>query len=295
MESKWIVSTDWLAEHLDSPDVVVVDASWALEEETAGVGTPYDDYLDERIPGAVFFDIDRIADESTDLPHMLPSPEKFAAEMRRLGIGDGHKVIVYDTFAPFAAPRAWWMFRYFGHDDVAVLDGGLEKWTLEGHPTESGEPRPRQERHFTARPRASLLATLEDVKRALEKGDPPVLDARSPGRFCGQEPEPRPEVPSGHMPGAKNLHYAKFLNVDGTIKSPEEIRAIFAEAGVDPARRAIFTCGSGVTACMPALAAAVIGHEDHAVYDGSWTEWALQPDAEIVTEDDPALCEGDEA
>ncbi|HHN73213.1 MAG TPA: 3-mercaptopyruvate sulfurtransferase [Thermopetrobacter sp.] len=292
MSSKWIVSTEWLAEHLDAPDVVVIDASWALPEESAGLGTPREDYLEERIPGAVFFDIDEIADTDSDLPHMLPSAAKFAAHMRRLGIGDGHRVIVYDTFAPMAAPRAWWMFRYFGHDDVAVLNGGLEKWTMEGRPTESGEPRPRQERHFTARPRASLLATIDDVRRALRTGRPLVADARAPGRFCGVEPEPWPGVPSGHMPGAMNFPFEQFIHHDGTYKSAEEIRATFAAAGIDPATPMIFTCGSGVTACVPALAAAVIGHENHAVYDGSWTEWATRPDAEIVTED-AMMCEGE--
>lgn len=294
-EKSWLVSTEWLAAHLDAPDVVVLDASWILPEELApGMETPREEYLEEHIPGALFFDIDEIADPDSQLPHMLPSPERFSSFMRKMGIGDGHRVIVYDTFAPFAAPRAWWMFRYFGHDDVAVLNGGLDKWNEEGHPVESGEPRPRQARHFTARPRRSLLADKEQVKAALKAGRPQVVDARSRGRFCGTEPEPYEGIPGGHMPGAKHLHYAALINTDGTYKTPEEIAQAFREANVDPAQPAIFTCGSGVTACTLALGAALLGHPDHAVYDGSWLEWSQAPDTEKTTED-PVICAGEDA
>ena len=288
MSSRWLVSTDWLAEHLNAPNLVVVDASWAFPEDgPTGLGTPYEEYLEERIPGAVFFDIDEIADRNTDLHHMAPPPEQFAEQVGRLGIGSDSMVVVYDSYAPFAAPRAWWMFRHFGHDNVAVLDGGLEKWSMEGHPTEEGEPAPPKPARFIARRRPELYADLEDVRRALREGSPQVVDARSPGRYCGVEPEPYEGIDPGHMPGSLNVHYETLLNIDNTLKSPQECKAVFDAAGVDLERPVIFTCGSGVTACLPMLAAAVLGHDEFPLYDGSWLEWAGRDDTEKLTISDP--------
>ncbi|HHN67761.1 MAG TPA: sulfurtransferase, partial [Thermopetrobacter sp.] len=278
---KWIVSADWLAARLDDPNVVVLDASWTLKPEP-GIGTPHEEFIDNRIPSARFFDIDDVADPDTDLPHMLPSPELFAEKVGALGISNDHTVIVYDTFAPFAAPRAWWMFRVMGHDDVAVLNGGLEAWELAGHPTERGEAARPAPQLFTPRLRPHLLAGIDDVKRALASGERQVLDARSPGRFAGEDEEPHPHVPPGHMPGAKNLHFELFLTPEGGYRDVAEIERIFAERGIDPAAPSIFSCGSGVTACLPLLAAARLGHENHPVYDGSWSEWATRDDTEIV-------------
>ncbi len=289
MSSKWLVSTQWLAEHLDDPNVVIVDASWAFPEDgPTGLGTPFEEYLEERIPGAVFFDIDEIAaPDSHPLHHMLPDAGQFARQVGELGIGSHHQVIVYDSYAPFAAPRAWWMFRHFGHDNVAVLDGGLEKWGLEGHPVEEGEPAPRPRAEFIARVRPHMVADLKQVKEALENGSAQVVDARSPGRFCGTEPEPYEGIESGHMPGALNLHYETLLAIDNTLKHPHELKALFDAAGVDLEKPVIFSCGSGVTACLPLLAAAVLGFGDFPVYDGSWQQWASTPGLERLAIADP--------
>ncbi len=288
MSSKWLVSTEWLAEHLEDPDIAIVDASWAFPEDgPTGLGTPYEEYLEERIPGAVFFDIDEIADKSTKLHHMAPPAEQFARQVEALGIGSDKMVVVYDSYAPFAAPRAWWMFRLFGHDNVAVLDGGLEKWGLEGRPLAEGEPERPAPARFTPRFRPELVVGLEDVRAALKSGSPQVVDARSPGRYCGVEPEPYEGIKPGHMPGSLNLHYETLLQTDNTLKPPHELKALFDAAGVDLDRPVIFSCGSGVTACLPMLAAAVLGHEDFPLYDGSWLEWASTPGTERLTVSDP--------
>ena len=279
---KWIVSPQWLHERLDDPKLVVLDASWVLPEEATPGSSPREEFEEEHIPGAQFFDIDEVADHDAPLPHTAPDAETFAQAVGAMGISNDSTVIIYDTFAPFAAPRAWWLFRLFGHDDVAVLNGGLEAWSMAGFETEEGPARPRDAATFTPHFRRELIAYADDVKTALEKGDPQVVDARSPGRFSCTEPEPYEGVPSGHMPGAINAHYARFMNVDGTLKSADEIRHEFAAAGVDLARPIIFTCGSGVTACLPALAAAEIGKDDWAIYDGSWREWSSLPDVPKV-------------
>ncbi len=291
MSSKWLVSTEWLAEHMNDPGLVIVDASWAFPEEgDTGLGTPFEEYLEERIPGAVFFDIDEIADHSSpELLHMAPPPEQFARQAGKLGIGDDSFVVVYDSYAPFAAPRAWWMLRLFGHDNVAVLDGGLEKWTLEGRPTEDGQPGQPVERTFTPQFRPGLLAGFEDVRRALEEQGAQVVDARSEGRYSGTEPEPYPGIPSGHMPGALNVHYESLLNIDNTIKPPHEIKAVFDANGVDLDKPVIFTCGSGVTACLPMLGAAMLGFEEFPLYDGSWLDWASRKDTPRIAIQDPAI------
>jgi thiosulfate/3-mercaptopyruvate sulfurtransferase len=265
-----LVSTAWLHAHLSAPDVVVMDASWYLPAEQR---TPRAEYEAEHIPGALFFDLDGISDTESPLPHMLPQPEKFASIMRRMGVGDGHKIVVYDTKGLFSAARAWWMFRVFGHEDVAVLDGGLPKWKAEGRPLEDLLPPPRQPRHFTARLNRLLLRDGDEIARALETGSEQVADARSPSRFRGEEPEPRAGVRPGHMPGARNVHYASLLKADGTVKEPDQIREVFASAGIDLSKPIATTCGSGVTAAILSLALAEVGIRESGLYDGSWSEW----------------------
>lgn len=275
-----IVSTDWLADHLGSPDIAIIDASWHLPTAKRDAKQ---EFAQAHIPGAQFFDIDELSDTASSLPHMLPSPEKFSSRMRKMGIGDGKRIIAYDTVGLFSAARAWWMFKVFGHEDVAVLDGGLKKWLAESRATEDGPALPRQERHFTARFKGSMVKDMKDVAAALKSGTAQVADARSGTRFRGEEVEPRPGVRAGHMPGANNVHYASLLNPDGTLKSPAEIEATFTAAGVDLARPVITSCGSGITAAILTLGLTLTGTRDHALYDGSWTEWGGNPDAAVVT------------
>jgi thiosulfate/3-mercaptopyruvate sulfurtransferase len=264
--NNWIVETDWLAQHLGSPGLVVLDASWHLPDSGRKA---HDDYLNEHIPGALFFDIDDIRDETSDLPHMLPSQVKFASRMKKMGIGDGMRIVVYDSHGLFSAARAWWTFRAMGHKDVAVLNGGLRKWKAEGRPLEDGRPVPRTARHFTP---------LKDNDLVRQ-----IVDARPAGRFEGRDPEPRPGLRSGHMPGARNVPSSKILNDDGTLKSRDELIAIFKAAGIDPAKPVVTTCGSGVTAAMLSFALAVIGQTNAPVYDGSWAEWGRENGLPVAT------------
>ncbi len=275
-----IVSTAWLAAHLGSPDIAIIDASWHLPSAKRDATA---EFLAGHIPGAQFFDIDDLSDSGTSLPHMLPSPEKFSSRMRKLGIGDGKRVIAYDSAGLFSAARAWWMFKVFGHEDVAVLDGGLPKWRTEGHPLDDGPPPKPQERHFTARYRAMMVRSQDDVAAALKSGTAQVADARSGTRFRGEEVEPRANVRAGHMPGARNVHYAALLKPDGTLKSPAEIEAVFKSAGIDLTKPIFTTCGSGITAAILSLGLTLIGARKHALYDGSWTEWGGDPDAPVAT------------
>lgn len=278
--SPYVVSTEWLAERLDAPDIAIIDASWHLPTAKRDAKA---EFQAARIPGAQFFDLDDISDTTTSLPHMLPSPEKFASRMRKLGIGDGKKVIAYDTAGLFSAARAWWMFRIFGHDDVAVLDGGFPKWKAEGRAVDEAPPGKPQERHFSARVQSMMVRDKADVLGAIKSGKSQIADARSPGRFTGAEPEPRPGVRSGHMPGAANVHYATLLNKDGTLKSPDEIAKIFAAAGIDVKKPVITSCGSGVTAAILTLGLTLIGAKEHALYDGSWSEWGAAADTPVAT------------
>lgn len=277
--SPYVVSTGWLAQHLNSPDIAIIDASWHMPNTGRD---PRAEFQLERIPGAQFFDIDEIADTSTTLPHMLPSPEKFASRMRRLGIGDGKRVIAYDSAGLFSAARAWWMFRVFGHDDAAILDGGLKKWKAENLPLEDGPPARPQERHFTARYQSMMVRDLADMRAAVTGKTTQIADARSPGRFSAAEPEPRPGVRGGHMPGARNIHYATLLQPDGTLKSSDEIAAIFATAGIDVTKPVVTSCGSGVTAAILTLGLSILGAKHHALYDGSWMEWGSATDMPVV-------------
>jgi thiosulfate/3-mercaptopyruvate sulfurtransferase len=276
----WIVETDWLAEHLDAPDLVVFDGTWLLPTSTRDAKA---EYQAGHIPGALFFDLDDLSDDKSPLPHMLPSTVKFASRMKKMGVGDGIRIVVYDTEGLFSAARVWWTFRAMGHEDVAVLNGGLKKWRSEGRPLEDGPARRRPETHFTPLMNASLIRDLDDMKQALAKGSMQIVDARPAGRFAGTEPEPRPGVRSGHMPGARNVPSQSLLNDDGTLKPAAELQKIFAAAGIDPSRPVITTCGSGVTASILSLALAILGQTHAAVYDGSWAEWGANEALPIET------------
>ncbi len=274
-----LVDPDWLAAHLDAPDVRVVDATWCLPQ--AG-RDPRREYAERHIPGAVFFDLDEICPPRGVHPHPVPDPARFSARVRRLGLGDGVRIVLYDDNDYCASARVWWLFRYFGHEDVAVLDGGLRRWLAEGRPVSDETPSPR-ERHFTPRCNNLLLRELAQIRADLTARREQIVDARSPGRFHGTEPEPRPGLRGGHIPGSRNVWYKILVHEDGTLATPEEIRRIFAEAGVDLRRPIVTTCGSGVSACVLNLALARIGIRDAAVYDGSWVEWGSLPDTPVAT------------
>lgn len=281
IRGRYIVETDWLAEHLDAPDLVLLDGSTHLP--TSGRNAR-EEYTTEHIPGAAFFDINEVADKSNPLPHMLPPPVQFSSQMKKMGIGDGMRVIAYDSEGIYSAARVWWMFRSMGHEDVAVLNGGLKKWKAENRPMTDEPPRARSERHFTARANAALVRDLDDVKAIVANGSEQIVDARAAARFRGEVAEPRKGLRSGHMPGAANVPFTTLLKDDGTLKSPEELSAAFKQAGIDLSKPVTASCGSGVTAGVLALALALIGHPDTAVYDGSWTEWGHEDaGTEVVT------------
>jgi len=276
----WIVDTQWLEDHLNTPGLIVLDGSWHLPTANRD---PKAEFLAEHIPGAVFFDIDDLSDEKSPLPHMLPSTIKFSSRMKKMGVGDGMKIVVYDTQGLFSAARVWWTFRAMGHEDVAVLDGGLKKWKAEGRPLEDGSPSRRFERHFTPRQNAGLIRDQHDIAAIVAKGHVQLVDARSAARFEGREAEPRPGLRSGHIQGSRNVPASTLINADGTLKSKPELIEIFAKAGIDPKQPVVTTCGSGVTATILSLALAVIGQTNAAVYDGSWAEWGVEGGPPIAT------------
>ncbi len=274
-----LVSTDWLAAHLNDPDLRVLDASWYLPGAGRDARAEYDA---AHIPGARFFDIDEISDHRSDLPHMAPEPEKFISRMRAMGVGDGHQVVVYDGMGLFSAARVWWLFRLMGKRDVAVLDGGFPKWQVEGHPVEDLPPMVR-DRHMTVQRQAGLVKDVTQVAAAAKLGDREILDARAADRFRGEVAEPRPGLRAGHIPGSLNLPFTALLDPDGTMKDSEGLKAAFEAAGADLSKPVITTCGSGVTAAILNLALERIGHRDHSLYDGSWAEWGMYGDLKVAT------------
>ena len=278
-DPKTLVSTEWLAAHLKDPDLRIFDASWYMPAMKRNARAEYET---GHIPGARFFDIDEISDQRSELPHMVPPAEKFISRMRAMGVGDGHQVVVYDGAGLFSAARVWWLFRLMGKTDVAVLDGGFGKWKTEGRPVEDVEPIMR-DRHITVSLQNHLVKDVTQVAAASKLGDYQILDARSPARFRGEEPEPREGLRSGHIPGSTCVHYATLLNDDGTMKSKADLQAVFDAAGVDMAKPVITSCGSGVTAAILSLALERLGHRHHALYDGSWSEWGMYDDLKVET------------
>lgn len=273
-----LVTTEWLAAHLGGPDLRVVDATWFLPVLKRDAGA---EYRTAHVPGAVYFDIDAVKDTGNPLPHMLPAADGFAAAVGRLGIGDGDRVVVYGQKYLIASARVWWSFRAFGHERVAVLDGGFPKWKAEGRPWESGAISPA-ERRFTARLRPDLVRDLARMRANVDSRREQVLDARSHGRFVGTEAEPRAGVRSGHIPGSACLPYDQlFRREDGTLLPPAALREVFGKAGVDTGRPVVTTCGSGVSAAVLALGLHVLGRPDVPVYDGSWTEWGGRSDTPV--------------
>lgn len=273
-----VVTATELEAHLKEGTTVLLDASYYLPASNRDARA---EYAREHIPGAVYFDIDTLSDAGTSLPHMLLPPDQFAAAMERLGVGDDDHVVVYDTSGTnFSAARAWWMFRIYGHDKVSVLDGGLAAWKRGGFPVEAGEVS-RAPARFTPEYRGDLVRTLDDVRRAVDAGTAQVVDARSAGRFAGTEPEPRAGLRGGHVPGSRNTPYGSFTGPDGLLLNRAGLEARFREAGVDLSRPVIASCGSGVTACTILLALDLLGHKDHALYDGSWTEWGGRTDTPV--------------
>jgi thiosulfate/3-mercaptopyruvate sulfurtransferase len=278
-DPKTLVSTDWLAAHMKDPDLRILDGTMFMAAEGRDGRAEYEA---GHIPGARFFDIDEISDARSDLPHMAPPVEKFMSKLRAMGVGDGHQVVVYDAKGLFSAARVWWLFRLMGQENIAVLDGGFPKWQAEGRAIEDMPPVIR-DRHMTVRRQNHMVKDVTQVSAAAKLGDYEILDARAAARYRGEAPEPREGLRSGHIPGSKNVPYTSLLNEDMTMKDPDALRAILAAAGVDMTKPVITSCGSGVTAAVINLALERIGKTDHALYDGSWTEWGAFPTLPVAT------------
>lgn len=300
-----LVSTEWLGTHLHDPNLRILDGSWHLPAAERNAKA---EYKEGRIPGAQFFDIDEIADADSDLPHMVPGEAVFESWMNEFNIGSDNQVVVYDASGLFSAPRVRWLLRHMGLNDVAVLDGGLPKWKAEGREIETGprsitglargmatqeddgsaaDPAPHRLQgaaEFKAHRRSEMICGKNDVERACATGDTQILDARPAARFKGEEPEPRPGLRCGHMPGAINVPFTALLNPNHTLKEPEEIQAVLESAGFDFEGSAITSCGSGVAAAVVSLALELLGHERHSLYDGSWSEWGRDGNTKVVRE-----------
>ena len=276
LPSRWLVSTDWLADHLRDRNLVVVDGSYVLPTQQRDV---HAEYRGGHIPGAVFFDIEAVSDHSTDLPHMLPGPTQFGEAAGALGIGDGDTVVVYDSAGLYSAARVWWTFRLFGAKDVYILDGGLPRWKAEKRPLEKGDVK-RAPKKFNADMNVGAVALLGDVRMALADDSAQIVDARPPERFSGKAPEPRPGLRSGHMPGSFNVPYSDLVD-NGRLVSRDRIEAAFKAGGVDIDNPIITSCGSGVTAAILVLALDAIGRQAKGLFDGSWAEWGSRPDLPV--------------
>ena len=280
-DPKVLVSTDWLSSRLSDPEIRILDATWYLPNVDRDAKAEYDQ---SHIPNARFFDIDEVSDHRSDLPHMVPPVEKFMSKVRKLGVGDGHQIVIYDSHGLFSAARVWWLFKVMGQKNVAVLDGGLPKWLREGRTVDSSPPLIR-DRHMFVKYHDEMVKDVTQVSSASKLGDYEILDARSAGRFRGEEPEPRPGLRAGHIPGSKNIFYGDLLNEDGTLKSHDELVEHFKAKAVNLDKPVITSCGSGVTAAIINLALDRIGKTDHALYDGSWTEWGMYPTVPVETGD----------
>jgi len=274
-----IVSADWLRDHHGAPHMKVLDASWHMPASNRDARAEFED---GHIPGAAYFDIDAVSDPESSLPHMLPSAAAFAHDAGALGIANADHVVVYDTVGLFSAARAWWMFRAFGHERVSVLDGGLPAWTASGGPIDTGPAAPVLATYEASDPSPAVVA-LQEMQEISTAASHVILDARPAGRFTGADPEPRPGLPSGHMPNAISMPFSSVIADDGRLKAPDELRALLGNAGALSGRPVVTTCGSGVTAAVLSLALARIGVTGSSLYDGSWTEWASTPGCPIET------------
>lgn len=278
LASRWLVSTDWLGHHLTDPNVIVLDASYYLANHKRDAQA---EFLAGHIPGAQRFDIDAVSDNSNPLPHMLPAPEQFAAQVGALGVGDGTTIVLYDGIGLYGAARVWWTFRAFGSENVRVLDGGMPKWKAESRPLETGPAKTRAQKTFTPKFNRNLVASIDDVQKVLLDKTAQVVDARAADRFRGEAPEPRPGMRGGHMPGSFNVPFGLVLE-NGQLAPPDKIAAAFKDAGVDLENPVVTSCGSGVTASILTFAIDALGKQPGKVYDGSWSEWGGRPDTPIV-------------